>query len=73
MLITLLMFLPKASANPINDFGLKLKTWWANEKAETIYFQKGKREEARAQWSNTVIKFKSLFNNWINLHWLWHN
>jgi len=45
MLITLLMFLPKASANPVNDFGLKLKTWWANEKAETIYFQKGKREE----------------------------
>ena len=62
MLITLLMFLPKASANPVNDFGLKLKTWWANEKAETIYFQKGKREEARAQWSKTVIKIKSLFN-----------
>ena len=62
MLITIIMFLPKANANPINDFGDKLKTWWANEKAETIYFQKGKFEEGKAQWSNTVIKVKSLFN-----------
>ena len=61
MLITIILFLPKANANPVNDFGNKIKTWWQNEKTETIYYQKGKREEAKAQLQNNWNFIKSLF------------
>ena len=53
--------MPKASANPINDFGNKLKNWWENEKTETYYYQKGKNEEGKAQLKATLDKIKSLF------------
>ena len=61
MLITIILFMPKASANPINDFGNKLKNWWENEKTETYYYQKGKNEEGKAQLKATLDKIKSLF------------
>ena len=62
MLSTIILFLPKASANPVEDFGSKLKTWWENEKTETMYYQKGKREEGKAQLLNNWNSIKSLFN-----------
>jgi|TARA_B100000586_G_C19916815_1_gene345554 hypothetical protein len=61
MLVTLILFLPKANANPVEDFGNKLKTWWENEKTETIYYQKGKREEGKDQLQNNWNTIKSLF------------
>ncbi|SVC00848.1 uncharacterized protein METZ01_LOCUS253702 [marine metagenome] len=61
MLITIILFLPKANANPVNDFGNKIKTWWQNEKTETYYYQKGKNEEGKAQLKDTLDKIKSLF------------
>ena len=62
MLITIILFIPKANANPVNDFGTKLKTWWENEKTETMYYQKGKREEGKAQLLNNWNSIKSLFD-----------
>ena len=62
MVITIILFLPKANANPVNDFGNKVKIWWENEKTETYYYQKGKNEEGKAQLKATLDKIKSLFN-----------
>ena len=60
MLVTIILFLPKANANPVNDFGNKLNNWWANEKSETYYYQKGKQEEGKAQLKKNWNQIKTL-------------
>ena len=61
MLITIILFLPKANANPVEDFGNKIKTWWQNEKTETYYYQNAKNEEGKDQLKDTLDKIKNFF------------
>ena len=44
-IILLVMFAGTASAGPVEDRINKINTWFANEKAETVDFQKVKWQE----------------------------
>lgn len=61
-IILLVMFAGTASAGPVEDRINKINTWFANEKAETVEFQKVKWQEGKDQIANTILKIKKLFN-----------
>jgi len=46
----------------INGVVTTTQTWIANEKAETIEFQKVKWQEGKDQIANSILKIKNLFN-----------
>ena len=56
------MFAGTASAGPVEDRINKINTWFANEKADTIEFQKVKWQEGKDQVANSILKIKKLFN-----------
>jgi len=61
-IILLVMFAGTASAGPVEDRINKINKWFANEKAETVEFQKVKWQEGKNQVANSIAKIKNLFN-----------
>ena len=46
----------------VNGVVTTTQTWVANEKADTIEFQKVKWQEGKDQVANSILKIKKLFN-----------
>ena len=46
----------------VNGVVTTTQTWFANEKADTIEFQKVKWQEGKDQVANSILKIKKLFN-----------
>ena len=63
MLILIFLFSTSvANANIVEDKILMVKNWAANEKAETIEFQKKGWADGKAQLNKTWNDIKNLFN-----------
>ena len=63
MLIVIFLFSTSvANANIVEDKILMVKNWAANEKAETIEFQKKGWADGKAQLNKTWNDIKNLFN-----------
>ena len=57
MIILLTIFaISVANAGPVENKIQSIKTWFENEKSETINFQKVKWQEGKAQIANTIVK-----------------
>ncbi len=57
MIILLTIFaISVANAGPVENKIQSIKTWFENEKSETINFQKVKWQEGKAQIANTIAK-----------------
>ena len=62
MIIVLTIFtINVANAGTVENKKQSIKTWFENEKSETINFQKVKWQEGKDQLTRTFTQIKSLF------------